>query len=258
MNRSTTPQNPQIKFILFVLLLILCWALGQFFHINEVNVKSWLLRYPLALSGAIFVVLYVGLTFFIWFTKDLLRIAGAYVFGAFLSTFLIWIAESINAVFLFCLSRFLGRSYVEGKMKGKYSRFDERLGHLKFWDLFALRAVVIVPYRFLDLACGLTRIPLKEYMSAVLLGSWLRIFFQQYFWIVLGNALFKDINISYPFSFIDNFRGNGYVPVSSKQILRITGTTQYFENHPMVGLLVIIYTGITVWVVIRMKRILWP
>lgn len=230
MNRSIDLQNPQLKFFLFVLLLIFCWGVGRFFHIDEENIKSWLARYPISLSGILFVVLYVVLTFFIWFSKDLLRIVGAYLFGAYLSTTLIWIAESINALILFNLSRFMGRAYVKGKLEGKYTNFDKKLDALKFWDLFALRAVVIVPYRFLDMACGLTRIPLKDYMTAVVLGSPVRIFFQQYFWIVLGNALFKNIDIS----------------------------KKYFESHLLVGLLVVIYAGITVWIVIRMKRILWP
>lgn len=230
MNRSNPSQAIQLKFVLFVLLLILCWGVGRFFQIDEARINAWLDPYPLALSGVLFVVLYVVLTFFVWFSKDLLRIAGAYVFGANLSTFLIWVSESINAVILFNLSRSMGRAYVEGKLKGRYVHFDERLEYLKFWDFFSLRAVVIVPYRFLDLGCGLTRIPLKKYMTAVLLGSPVRIYFQQYFWIALGKTLFNDIRVS----------------------------TDYFESHPIIALMVLLYAGITLWIIVRMKKILWP
>ncbi len=223
-------SDSTLRFILFLVFIALCWLLGRFFHIDEESVKSWLLKFPLSLSGLIFVVLYVVLTFFIWLSKDLLRIAGAYVFGAYWSTVFIWLAESVNAVILFYLSRALGRTFVETRLKGKYTHLDERLGTLTFADLFFLRAVVLIPFRFLDLACGLTKIPFKVYLAAVVLGSPIRIFFTQFFWVTLGSALFKDMDAS----------------------------TKYFGDHPPVALVVLVYACVTVWVMVRLKKVLWP
>ena len=62
--------------------------------------------------------LYVVLTFFIWFgPKDVFRIASGVIFGAEISTIYITIAETVNAILLFMLSRIFGREYIEKKFK---------------------------------------------------------------------------------------------------------------------------------------------
>ncbi|MCK5083014.1 MAG: hypothetical protein KAR31_08935, partial [Candidatus Omnitrophica bacterium] len=65
-----------LKFILFLIILTVCWYLGRVFDVDVAYYQGILARYPLALSGLIFVVLYVVTTTFIWFgPKDVLRIS---------------------------------------------------------------------------------------------------------------------------------------------------------------------------------------
>jgi uncharacterized membrane protein YdjX (TVP38/TMEM64 family) len=74
------------------------------------------------------------------------------------------------------------------------------------------RAVPLIPFRFLDLACGLTGMPFKIYLIAVILGSPLRIFWVQYVLAGLGKSIFNnpyalveyllDNKILFMFSFI--------------------------------------------------------
>jgi len=190
---KTFLSSKRFKFILFIAFLAFCWLTGWFLKIDQDSVKDYLGHFPLALSGVIFVVLYVGVTFSMWAAKDLFKLVGALLYGAPLSAFLIWIAESLNAALLFLLARSMGRGFVEKRMGTRYARLDERIESLSFGDLLFLRAVILIPFRFQDLAAGLTRMDLKRYLSAVLLGSPLRIFVVQFFLVVFMASFGKDI-----------------------------------------------------------------
>lgn len=126
------------------------------------------------------------MTFFIWLgPKDIFRITAALVYGAALSTLLIWTAEMINAVVLFSFSRNLGRGYVETKLGAGIRHLDQTIAETGFWQIFLLRLFPIIPLRFLDLGFGLSRISLKKYFTISLVGTPLRIFVVQFF-LVLG------------------------------------------------------------------------
>jgi uncharacterized membrane protein YdjX (TVP38/TMEM64 family) len=184
--------SPQFKFIVFILLLILFWQSGQFFEISEFDYESLLKQLPTGLSSIIFVGLYVGVTFVAWLAKDLFKIVGAIVFGAYLSTTLIWIAEIINAFILFHLSRKLGRDFIQSRLKGGFAKIDEKIARSGFWSIFIFRAFPIIPFRFLDLAVGLTKIPFRKYLMLVILGSPVRIFWIQFVLAGVGKAFLKD------------------------------------------------------------------
>lgn len=174
---DTHKYKSKIKFLFLITAIILIWYLGRFFRIDSAGIESSLKRLPLLFSGILFVLLYCIVTFFILLSKDIFKFMGAVLFGAYLSTIMLLIAEIINACILFNLSRYLGRSFVEKSLRGKYNNLDERLGKgLSFLWLFLFRAVPLIPFRFLDLACALTRVSFRRYLVAVIFGSPLRIF----------------------------------------------------------------------------------
>ncbi len=181
--------SPNLKFFLLIVLLFVCWLIGRYIPFDIEFYKQFLAQYPLALSGLIFVVAYVIMTFFVWFSKDLFRLAAAILFGAYWSTLFVWIAEMINLVILFHISRNLGREFVEQKFKLKpVVTADD--GHY-FWRVFALRIVPIIAFKFLDLGFGLTKISFRKYFIS-LIASPLRIFWVQFILAGVGDALFKD------------------------------------------------------------------
>ena len=101
-------NNKVLKFVLFLVIFAVCWYLGRLFKIDVAHYQGLLSKYPLALSGFIFVLLYVGTTTLLWFgPKDVLRIASAIFFGATVSTLFVWIGEMLNALIMFHLSRIL-------------------------------------------------------------------------------------------------------------------------------------------------------
>lgn len=185
-------QKHTLRFLIFVIAIFLIWYLGRFFHIDAKAIETSLKRLPLFYSGFLFVIFYCLVTFFIWLSKDIFRFLAAVLFGAYLSTLFIWIAEIINAFILFYLARCLGRGFVENSLKGTSKNLDERLVRVNFFWLFLFRAVPLIPFRFLDLGAGLTRISFRKYLVAVILGSPLRIFWVQYVLSGVGKSIFNN------------------------------------------------------------------
>jgi uncharacterized membrane protein YdjX (TVP38/TMEM64 family) len=187
MNRST------LRFCFFILLIFFCWILGRFFSIDEQTIRSFFVRIPLVYSAIVFVLIYVVLTFFLWFTKDILMVTSVILYGPYVSTLFVWIAEIINSVILFLLARSLGHEFVKNKMKGKFQGLRERMDKVGFWDMIALRGIILIPFRFLDLTFGLTKVSLKKYLTAVIPGSLPRVFMRQYGVYIFFIVVAKDI-----------------------------------------------------------------
>jgi uncharacterized membrane protein YdjX (TVP38/TMEM64 family) len=193
----------KIQFLILVAILFLLWYSGRYLHIDTAYIQRSLEGFPLFFSALLFIVLYVGVTFFVFFSKDIFWITAALIFGPIYSALFIFIAEAINAFILFHLARYLGRTYVAKSLTEKYKTLDERLGRISFFWLFVFRAAPLIPYRFLDLAAGLTRINFPRYFTAVILGSWVKIFWIQYILFGVGESALRN-----PLCLADYFLNN--------------------------------------------------
>ena len=186
-------SNPAFRFSLFIAFLVGLWFLGQAFHIDIDRIRAWLARYPLWLSGSLFVALYVGITTFLWFgTIDFFRTTSAILFGPFISTLLVYIAEVCNASILFMISRKLGREFVEQRFHIKKKDLKYTQDNAGFWWALALRMNPLVPLRLLDLGFGLIDLSFTKFFLSVALGLPLRIFWLQLILAGVGEAVFKD------------------------------------------------------------------
>lgn len=219
------------RFIGFVAILVLCWVCGRLVTMDQREIMTWLEPYPAVVSGLLFVSLFAGLTFFVWFSKDILILAGGLIFGLTTSTFLVGIGEIINAVVLFWLSRRLGRGYVLAKTGGRFAGFYQRVEQMAMPDLLALRAVILVPFRFQDLGFGLTKISFQRYIFAVVIGSWPRVFIRQYF-VLLAARFVKDGDI--------------------------TGLMGHIQAQPGILAFAWIYVIATAVLIWRLKKIVFP
>ncbi len=200
-------NNKVLKFILFLIVLAVCWYLGRVFDVDVAYYQGILARYPLALSGLIFVVLYVVTTTFIWFgPKDVLRIASAILFGAYVSTVFVWVGEMINSAIMFYLSRVLGREYVQQRFRVKAGELDKMKDDSSFLGVAAWRINPLIPFRLMDLGYGLTRISFKKYFCAIVIISFFRILWLQFILAGIGTSLFQDIS-----AMLDYFLANPVV-----------------------------------------------
>lgn len=182
-------DNQAVRFGLFVLTIIVFTLIGSALNINVEEIKTRIQQMPLGVSGVLFVFWYVVITLLIWVgPKDVFRVSGAVLFGPYWSTLFVWAAETINAVILFNLSRRLGRGYVEEKMKIKAKDLDEPKD-LGWFNVTTIRLNPLVPYRFMDLAYGLTKISFRKYLLVVLLASPPRILWLQITLAAVGASL---------------------------------------------------------------------
>lgn len=181
------------RFIILLALAAVFLGIGRSTHLDPAGITSYLRGFPLGVSGAVFIGLYVVSTFFIWVgPKDILRVVAAAVYGPWISTLFVWGGEMGNLLTMFSLSRRLGRGFVEQKLVGKMERLDQVVaGETRAVTVLFLRAFPVVPFRFLDLGFGLTGMPLKKYFLLSCFGSLPRIFFLQ-FYLSLGTDLILD------------------------------------------------------------------
>ena len=182
----------EIQIIALALALFLIWFGGRHLRIGVNTIEHSLDKYPLYLSGPIYVVLYVVVTFFIFFSKDVFWLAGALFFGPILGTVFICAAETINAFVLFFLARRFGRAYVEKNLSEKYRHLDDKLGRIDFFWLFIFRAAPLIPYRFMDLAAGLTSMDFRKYLLAAAVGSPVKMFWIEYVLYGVGSSILRD------------------------------------------------------------------
>lgn len=215
----------KIGFIFLVATIILTWYLGRYFHIDTAGIQESLKGCSLFYGGVLYIVLYVVISFFIFFSKDVLWFIGAVLFGPYLSALFICISEVFNAFILFYLARCLGKAYVEKSLSGKYRSLYEKLGRISLFWLFIFRAAPLIPYRFLDLACGLTSIRFRKYLAAVMLGTPVKMLWVQHILYGVGK----------------NILNNPYALV------------EYFLNNKPLLLFSLIYIILVIMVVLKMK-----
>ncbi|MDD5194944.1 MAG: VTT domain-containing protein [Candidatus Omnitrophica bacterium] len=174
-------SRPFKRFLAFIGIFAVLILLGKFFSFDTAKMNEFFKRIPIIYSCLAFIALYIIANFFIfWDIKDVLKIIGAVIFGAFLSTGLIFVAEIINALVFFNISNILGKEFLEKSLQGKFKGLYEKLGNLSFTWIVLLRLVPLIPYRILDVSFGLSGVRLKKYMLAVILASPPRIFFIQF------------------------------------------------------------------------------
>jgi len=214
-----------IGLLIIVVILVLMYYFGRFIPIEASFLEDHLSKFPFLVAGILYIIAYVIVTFFVFFSKDLFWLSGALLFGPVYSTIFICIAEIINAFILFYLARLLGRKYVQKQLSDKYSNLDKKLGCINLSWLFALRIAPLIPYKFLDLAMGLTRISFRRYLIAVVFGTWIKIYWIQSILYSVGKSVFTDPLI----------------------------LTTYFANHKTLMFFSLLYVILIIAVVIKLN-----
>lgn len=184
-------KHKTARFTSYLTLVLVFLGAGMILRVDEGFFKSLVIVQPSILSGIVFIIIYVAATTLIWLgPKDILRMLAALFYGPYLSTWLVYVAEMGNAFILFSLSRKLGREFVVSKLKGKIKRLDELTAYSSYWGIFAMR-VFLVPFRFMDLGFGLTKISFKKYLAIIAVASPIRIFIFQYL-LSLGKDVYLN------------------------------------------------------------------
>ncbi len=185
--------EPRTQFWILICILLALVGFGAFIDFDQKFWMEYFQKVPLPIAGVLFVAAYVGITFFVWFAKDLFRIVGAVTFGPYWSTLFILVGELLNATIFFHMSRNLGRSYIAELFHIKEGDLNKAKPHGGVWHIFLLRSLPIIPFRIIDLAYGLTTVPFRKYFVVSAFAMPVRIFWVQFVVAALGGAIF-DLN----------------------------------------------------------------
>lgn len=158
------------------------------------------------------------------FPVFLLSIGAGMLFDVTTGFVIVSAGNLMTCFLMFVLARYAGRDWCERKLKqyaivGKINRALENEG----WKmLFMLRAVPIVHMIVLNIACGVSKIKVKDY----LLGSWLGMVPMLFVYVYFGSLTENIMDASTRNIFDSGVRGEFMVPV----IAILVGFGFYMRN----------------------------
>ncbi|MEW6718951.1 MAG: TVP38/TMEM64 family protein [Thermodesulfobacteriota bacterium] len=122
------------------------------------------------LFPAVFVLIYIVQTTFSLPGAAVLSLAAGAIFGVLQGTIFVVSAATIGAVLAFLVSRTLLRDRVVRKFGGRMEGIDRGLRESGLSYLLFLRLVPAFPFFLVNLACGVTGLPLRTYAFGTLFG----------------------------------------------------------------------------------------
>jgi uncharacterized membrane protein YdjX (TVP38/TMEM64 family) len=100
----------------------------------------------------------------------IMSLASGAIFGSIMGTIYANIAATIGATLAFLVTRYLVRDVVLNRFGSKLEGMNRELETQGFSYLLFLRLVPIFPFFLINLAAGLTRLPLRTFFIGTMLG----------------------------------------------------------------------------------------
>ncbi|WGE30915.1 FAD-dependent oxidoreductase (plasmid) [Edwardsiella tarda] len=167
------------KRLLLVTILILVgafliYAVGDTLSLAGLKKKQlilnhWVTTRPV-LSGGVFFLLYVLITALSLPGAALITLLSGVLFGPMTGTLLASFASTSGAVLAMLMSRFLLREWVQQRFALRLSTINAGIRQEGAFYLFALRLVPIFPFFLINLAMGLTYLPVSTFWWVSQLG----------------------------------------------------------------------------------------
>lgn len=156
------------------LVLFFYFDLGRFLTLGALKAnRQLLLDYYAAhqlVMVAGFMTIYILTTALSLPSAAILSLAAGAIFGAGLGTLYANIAGTIGATLAFIATRHLLRDAVLNKFGNKLEGMNRELESRGFSFLLFLRLVPVFPFFLINLAAGLTRLPLRTFFLATMIG----------------------------------------------------------------------------------------
>jgi len=148
--------------------------LGSYLTLETLKAnRAWLedLRDAHAFNfAAAFVLVYIVQTAFSLPGAAILSLASGAIFGVFHGTLYVVAGATVGAILAFLVSRTLLRDWVVEKFGGRIEGIDRGLRENGLSYLLFLRLVPAFPFFLVNLACGVTGLPLRTYAMGTLVG----------------------------------------------------------------------------------------
>ncbi|OCC16019.1 putative membrane protein [Dissulfuribacter thermophilus] len=100
----------------------------------------------------------------------IITLAGAAIFGLLKGTLIVSFASTIGATLACAVSRFVLRDWVQAKIGPRLKKINDGIEKEGIFYLFTLRLVPLFPFWVINLAMGLTNIPLRTFYWVSQLG----------------------------------------------------------------------------------------
>ncbi len=117
-----------------------------------------------------FMAIYIAQTAFSLPGAAVLSLAAGALFGSIAGTFYANIAATIGATLAFLATRYLLRDWVLKRFGSKLEGMNRELEERGFSYLLFLRLVPLFPFFLVNLASGLTRLPLRTFFLGTIIG----------------------------------------------------------------------------------------
>jgi uncharacterized membrane protein YdjX (TVP38/TMEM64 family) len=160
--------------VALIVLLFFRLDLGRFLTLDALKANRQALAafyagHRVAMVAA-FMAIYVVQTALSLPGAAILSLAAGAIFGTALGTACAVVAATIGAVLAFLVSRYLLHDAVQNKFGGRLETMNRELEARGLGYLLFLRLVPIFPFFLINLAAGLTRLPLRTFVIGTFLG----------------------------------------------------------------------------------------
>jgi len=160
--------------ILALITLFFYLDLGRYLTLESLKAnRDSLLRFYAAHRSATilgFILVYVLQTALSLPGATVLSLAAGAVFGAIQATIYVNIGATLGATVAFLLARYLLRDPLQRRFETRLERINSELEKAGFNYLLFLRLVPIFPFFLINLAAGMTTMPLRTFFWGTLIG----------------------------------------------------------------------------------------
>ena len=171
-------MNTRKALLLGLLVLLMAgffiFDLGQYLSLASLKAQQASLNAQVAahpwLAAGLFFVLYVAVTALSLPGAALMTLVAGALFGLLGGFVLVSFASTLGATLAMLISRFLLRDWVQAKFGQRLAAIDQGIAREGASYLFALRLVPVFPFFLINLAMGLTRLPVRTFWWVSQLG----------------------------------------------------------------------------------------
>lgn len=136
---------------------------------NRRALEAYHAAHPVTMAAG-FMALYIVQTALSLPGAAVLSLAAGAIFGSVLGTFYAIVAATIGATLAFLVTRYLLRDVVQNRFGDRLEGINRELERRGWNYLLFLRLVPVFPFFLINLAAGLTRLPLRTFFLGTMLG----------------------------------------------------------------------------------------
>ena len=163
-----------IALVLVLLAGFFVFDIGQYLNLDALKAQQAALDAQVQahpwIAGSVFFIVYVLVTALSLPGAALMTLVGGALFGLLGGTLLASFASTLGASLAMLLSRYLLRDWVQTRFQQRLAKIDQGIEREGASYLFALRLVPVFPFFLINLAMGLTRLPVRTFWWVSQLG----------------------------------------------------------------------------------------